>query len=451
MSDRPPVAVIGAGLSGLAAAEALQRAGRSVVVVEQHRLPGGRAGGFRDPTTGWLLENGQHVWMPCCTALMGLLRRTGAEELVEVQRRLEVTYVERGRSPAVLKALPLPTPFHLLLPLITFPLLARADTSALLRALVALRVSGRGLERNGADRLLIDWLRDRRQTPQALEVFWRPAITSILNVELETARLDLAVMAIRTAFLAGSRSANITRTRVPQTRVWERVMGHLRERGAEIRMNARVEALTASPGRVDGIVLADGDRVDVGGVVLALPPSASNRLLATLGDEGDRGGDLTWSPILNLHVWFEEAVVDQEVTCLVGSPLHWVFRKPAQEPEGGSAPVPSSAQHLNLVVSASDAYLGRSPQEAKKDLLDALADHLPELRTTRVIFSRLVHEHRATFRAVPGSEAARTGPAGPIDGIARAGDWTTTGWPSTLEGAVRSGQAAARHLSVNSG
>jgi hypothetical protein len=289
------------------------------------------------------------------------------------------------------------------------------------------------------------------QTARAIEVFWRPAITSILNVVLEEARLDLAVMAVRTSFLAGRHDADIVRSRVPQTQLWERVVEHLRAAGGDVRLGVRVDALEGTRAGVEAVILADGARIAAEGLVLAVTPAAAGRLLGSLGDGGSGapGSGLGWSAILNLHVWFDREVTDDDVTCLVESPLHWVFRKPSQEPNGGARPIPASARHLNLVVSASDRFLAEPPDRTTDLLLSELADHLPAARSAKVLGTRLVHERRATFRPEPGSEEGRPGPAGPVPGTALAGAWTATGWPSTLEGAVRSGRAAARHLTVN--
>ena len=452
-------AVVGGGLAGLAAAEALLNAGHPPILYEQGRDLGGRAGSFRDPETGWLLENGQHVWMPCCTELVGLLQRTGAEHLTRTQRRLRITFLERGRAPTTLQALPLPSPFHLLVPLMRFPLLRPGDAARLVGALVALRVSGRRLIEEGADRRFVDWLKERGQTARAIEVFWEPVVSSIVNEDLSTVRLDLGAMAVFTSFLAGSRRANLAMTLEPHGKVWDHIAHRLGEGGADVVRGKRVERLEVGPVgsghslRLQALVLAGEERVAVAGAVLAVPPGALEGLLpADLGDIGcfRRGAALEWSPILNVHVWYEEPVTEEAVLCVLGSPLHWIFSKPPQDPVGGRRPVPVTAQHLNLVVSASRTFLGSGPEEIVPLLLEEVAAHLPAARAVPVVAARVVHERRATFRAVPGSEAHRPPQHTPVPNLALAGAWTATGWPSTLEGAVRSGRAAAEALGVKS-
>ena len=438
-----PVIVIGGGLAGLAAAEALLGQGRRVVLLEQRGTLGGRAGGFR--------ENGQHVWMPCCTELVGFLGRTGADGLTTTQSRLRVAYLQRDAEPAVLQALPLPSPFHFLGPLMRFPLLDRRDAGKLIGTLIRLRLLGRKVVDEGVDDLLMPWLLRHGQTERAIEVFWRPAITSILNVPLEEARLDLGAMAVRISFLAGSRKANLAWTSVPHVLVWDRIAEHLAESGAEVRTGVRVEGLEVSGSRVVGVRTRSEGLLDASAVVAAVPPRGLESLLPLelrRRTAFAAGRGLAWSAILNLHVWFAERVTDEQVLCLTESPLHWIFAKPSQEPESGRRPVPSSAQHLNLVVSASDGLAELDPRTVKDLLLSELMAHLPAAAGAEVLATRLVHERRATFRAVPGSEDDRPGPQTPVRGLVVAGAWTATGWPSTLEGAVRSGRAAAKALIV---
>jgi squalene-associated FAD-dependent desaturase len=451
--------VVGGGLAGLAAADALLRAGKSPILFEQHEQLGGRATTFRDPETGWLLENGQHVWMPCCTALTALIERTGATALTNRQPRLEVTFLEQGRPPATLRASGLPGPLHLLWPLLKFPLLGPADTYTLLRGLASMKRNARDLMRSGSDSRFAVWLLENGQTERTIQVFWDPVVTSVANERVEHVRLDVAAMAVYEAFLAGAGRSNLAMAAASHGEVWDRIAGSLEERGAAVRLGARVEKLDVdlSNGRgaavVRAVELSDGERIPMDGVVLALPPRAALSLLPDELREMEqfRQGDrLEWSPILNLHVWYRESVTDRGVLCLVNSPLHWIFARPSQEPVGGRHPVPRSAQHLNLVVSASYDFLSRGPDETVPMLLGEVAAHLPVARAVPVLATRIVHERRATFRAVPGSEAHRSSQQTPIRNLALAGAWTDTGWPSTLEGAVRSGEAAVRALGVNS-
>ncbi len=459
VEGRQPYAVVGGGVAGLAAAEALIRAGQRVILLEQRAELGGRISSFRDPDSGWYIDNGQHIWMPCCTEFTDFLDRTGVSDLTYTQPRFRVTFLERDRKEAVLQALNLPTPFHLLLPLLTFPPLRPGDRAALLRGLISLKFSGARLFTEGRDRRFGEWLTEQRQPAAVIERFWEPVITSILNQQVGEVRADLAAMAIRDSFLAGKGDANLAWMSQPHGSVWDRVAGGLEEQGVTIRRGTKVEGVELAGGddnrepRLSSIVLAGGERVPVAGAVMAVPPGAlRGSMPSELRDTSPfrEGTGLEWTPILNLHLWYEKPVTEEPLLCILNSPLQWVFVKPGQSPDEGRDPIPSSAQHLNLVVSASNRFLGEDDRQTTALLLDELSAVLPGARSTRLLATKLIHETRATFSALPGSEAHRPSQQTTIPGLAIAGAWTATGWPSTLEGAVRSGRAAVRSLGVSS-
>ncbi len=455
---RHPVAVVGGGAAGLAAAEALVGAGHEVVLLERRRRLGGKVSDHHDPLSGWRVENGRHVWMPVCTEFEALLRRTGTESLTRTQPRLRVTYLEAGRPSAVLEVGRLPGALGLLGALGRLSALDGGEKRQLVRGLLALRREGGRLQRSGADQLFTDWLDRQGQSDRVRAVFWRPIVLSILNTPLKEARADLAALAVHEPFLSGRVRGNLAWTVVPHGRLWERMVEHLTGRGATIRTGTAVRSLRVENGgagpRVTGVVLATGEQQPVSGVVLAVPPGAVRGLLPPGWRDRDpfaRGQGLDWSPILNVHLWFDRRVTGEEVLFLVGAPMHFVFTLPSQRPEGGTDPLPSTAQHLDLVVSASDDFRGRSHEEIVGIALQTLHALLPKSRAAVLLASRVVHEHRATWRAVPGSEAHRPGPSTPVAGLTLAGAWTATGWPATIEGAVRSGRAAADALGVQPG
>ncbi len=455
--EMAPWAVVGGGVAGLAAAEALSRAGRQVVLLEQRAELGGRISSWRDPGTGWYLDNGQHVWMPCCTELTDFFDRTGINDLIHVQPRLRVMFLERGRREAVLEAWNLPAPFHLLLPFLTFSPLSPRERVALLRGLYSLKRSRNRLLGEGGGSTFGEWLAGRHQPPRVIECFWAPVITSILNQGVDEVRTDLAAMALLTSFLAGKGDANLAWLSQPHGTVWDRVAGFLEGRGVSVRRGTGVEGIQlegeeAGNPRVAALRLAGGERLPVAGVVTALPPGGLRKLLPAAWNDTTpfaEGSGLEWSPILNLHVWYDRAVTTEPHLCVLNSPLQWIFVKPGQTPGEGRDPVPATAQHLDLMVSASDRFLGQDVEETTRLLLGELEAVLPGAGTARLLATALVHETRATFRAVPGSEDHRPSQSTPVRGLAIAGAWTATGWPSTLEGAVRSGRAAASALDVS--
>ncbi len=465
---RRPWAVVGGGAAGLAAAEALARAGEPVVLYERHSRLGGRAGSFPDPVRGGLTDN-QHVWMGCCTALRGLLDRAGAGDAVFEQDRVRVPFLVRpdrddgpvrtpgsgtvspgGKTgrPVVLEAGGLPPPLHLLGALLRFPLLTLSERLVLLRALIRLRREAGTLKEEGLENPFGEWLDRARQSVAVREVFWSPVITSILNARPEEVRSDLAAMAVTESFLGPRRAAALGWSVVPLAELWERVAARIVSLGGEVRRGVRVDALEIdSPGQVTAL-RAGNERREIAGAVAAVPPGALPRLLGpewANTDPLNRGAGLEWAPILNLHLWFAEPVTDEPLLAVTGSPLQWIFVRPAAPGYAGRD------QHLDLVSSASGIWLERSPDQVRSALTHELAAVLPAVRNTPLLAAKVVHIRRATFFPGPGSQAARPPAATPIPNLALAGAWTATGWPSTLEGAARSGELAVRALGVRSG
>ena len=447
-----PRAVIGGGAAGLAAAEALAGEGQPVILFERRSRLGGRAGSFSDPVRGGLTDN-QHIWMGCCTALRGLLERSGALGMVHEQERVRVPFATRVPPetgtrvrPAVLEAGFLPPPFHLLPTLLRFPLLTVGERFSLVRALMRLRHEGAFWQRTGAERSFGEWLDLTGQSAAIRETFWTPVVTSALNARPEDVRADLAAMVFTRAFLGGRRAAALGFSAVPLADLWERVAGRITSLGGRVSRREPVRAIEiGSDGRVTAVVTGT-ERIAVSGAVLAVPPGPLQALLPPEWREREpfaRGRNLAWAPILNCHLWYAEPVTDEPFLAVTGSHVHWIFVRP---PTGGWS---GRDQHLNLVTSASQAWLDRSPEETCTALRNELADFLPATRTTPLLAWKVVHMRRATFAPRPGSERHRPRAETPISNLVLAGAWTATGWPSTLEGAVRSGELAARLLAVS--
>lgn len=188
------------------------------------------------------------------------------------------------------------------------------------------------------------------------------------------------------------------------------------------------------------------------GAVMAVPPAALRRLLPPRWrDEHpfNTGMGLDWAPILNIHLWYRQPIIKESMLCILNSSLHWIISKQSQFIEGGRNHIPSTSQHLNLIISSSDCWLDKVRSDVVPVLLEELSVHLPAATSFNLLAVRMIHETKATISAHPGSESYRPLQETPLPNLSIAGAWTRTGWPSTLEGAVRSGRAAVRALGVN--
>jgi squalene-associated FAD-dependent desaturase len=410
--------VVGGGLAGLAAALELADHGHEVTVLEARPTLGGavqtlpeREGDPSPPP-----DNGQHIALGCCTEYLAFLERVGSRGGYR-REPLSLPVIAEDGSVARVAAGPLA--------LLRYGHLSLRDRLAIAR--VARRL-GR-LEANDLDGETFSvLLRRLGQSQAAIDRFWDVFIRPALNLRAEEVSAALGVFTVQTALL-GERSASDLVLPVEPLGAMhgEAAARALGERGAEVRTNARVVEL------VEGAaVLADGERVEAGSVVVALPPAESARLLG----EPDPG--LEDSPIVSVHLLFDRPIMRFELAALLGSPAHWVFDRGAltgHEPEQG--------QYLTVVSSGAPELLelrGRS-------LVDTMAAELTSrLGAAELLWSRVSREPAATFAGRPGTAALRPGLETDRPSVVRAGAWTDTGWPATMESAVRSGRAAASLL-----
>ncbi len=449
--DGPHILVAGGGLAGIAAAIALRDGGARVTLVEARPRLGGATSSF---TRGDLtVDNGQHIFLRCCTAYRDLLDRLGVTARTALQDRFDISVLTPDGT-ARLRRRALPVPLHLAPALATYSLLSRAERVGAVRAALAFRRLDPDDGRTDTHRLG-DWLAAHGQGPRARRRLWDLFVVSALNVAGDDASLALAAMVIRTALLSEPGAADIGVPTAPLGELHGQAAGALlRGLGAAVLTGVKVTAIAAANGEGGArfrVQLRGAPPADVAGVVLAVPPEQAARLLpaAAAGTPGTAADPARWcglgeSPIVNVHVIYDRPVTGLRFAAAVGSPVQWIFdRTQISGCEKG--------QYLALSLSAADSYAGEQTRQLRAVFLPALEQLLPAARAARVTDFFVTRERRATFRQVPGTAALR--PAAPtrMDGLALAGAWTNTGWPDTMEGAVRSGLEAARTMLASLG
>lgn len=431
----PHVAVVGGGLAGLAAALSCLDAGARVSLLEARARLGGAT--WSAPMRGLTVDNGQHVFMRCCTAYRDFLARLGVAGRVQLQRRLAVPVLVPGAAPSWIRRAPLPAPAHLAPSLLRFAPLSlpeRLRAAVTARRLGALDPDDRALDRE----CLGDWLRAHGESERSIERFWDLLIRPTLNLPAREASLALAAKVLVTGFLTDAGGADIGYADVPlQALHAEPAEAILRRGGADVRVRSRVTELEPARAAHGPRLRVAGEWIEADAVIVAAPHPEAAALLPAGGklDPASLAG-LGSAPILNLHVVFERRVTDLALFAALGSPLQWVFdRSRAAGLERG--------QYLAVSLSAADAYAGRSLASLRSEFLPAFEALLPAARGARVLDFFATREPAATFRQAPGTRALRPGPDVGLPGVKLAGAWTDTGWPATMEGAVRSGRAAA--------
>jgi squalene-associated FAD-dependent desaturase len=432
------VVVIGGGLAGIAAALDCADAGARVTLVEVRRRLGGAAYSFeRD---GMHLDNGQHVFLRCCSAYRALLTRLGSERHVAVQERLQIPVLSPGKATVQLRRGTLPPPFHLAGALARYPHLGaaqRLSAAFAARALSALDLDDPELD----TRTLGDWLSDLGQNEHSLAALWDLIALPTLNVPAAEASLALGAFVFQTGLLASADAADIGfHVGTLAETIGDPAETALIDAGVEFRLGWRAQQLqrTERGFEVEGGE-AGGEGLSAEAVIVALPHARAAGLIESLlpqRAEAIRG--LGSSPIVNLHVVYDRVVCEEPFAAGVGTPVQYLFDRSA------AAGAPPGCQYLAVSLSGAEREMQMSAEALRERYLPAIEQLLPRARGAKVERFLATREHAATFRAVPGTAALRPGPDTGIAGLALAGSWTATGWPATLESAVLSGHAAAR-------
>jgi uncharacterized protein with NAD-binding domain and iron-sulfur cluster len=488
----PHVVVIGGGLAGVTSAIGLREAGFDVTLLEARPRLGGAASSFaRGDLT---IDNGQHVFLRCCTSYQDLLARLGVSDLVTMQERFDVTVLS-AHGEARLRRTALPGPMHMGRALAGYRMLSRTERLKVARAALALRsIDPADPAIDGV--ALGDWLASKGQSEQARRKLWDLFIVSALNIGGDEASLALSATVIKMALLGKKDAADIGMAAAPLGDLHGRAAaGLLGKLGAQVRLGAKAAAVERLPGGGFRIALtggasqrgadsagpvpdgrspddrgpdgrgpddqghderesdqregngavpearaADGPLLLADSVVLAVPPGQAARLAVMAGlEDASRWTDLGASPIVNVHVVYDRRVTSLPFAAAVDSPVQWVFDKTSSS---GLA----AGQYLAVSLSAADTYVEIPAASLRQQFLPALEQLFPAAAGAEVTDFFVTRERRATFRQAPGIGALRPGTATSVPGFVLAGAWTDTGWPDTMEGAVRSGQQAAEEL-----
>ena len=433
------VAVVGAGLAGITAALACADAGHQVTLLEARPRLGGLTASFRRGDLD--VDTGQHVFLRCCTAYLGLLDRLGVRDQVHLQPRLDIPVRTPDRAATVhLRRSGARAPLHLAGALARYSVLRPLDRLRVVRGALALRRVDRALPATD-DESFGRWLDRHAQNARTVAALWDLVGVAALNAAAGDASLALAATVFQEGLLTDAAAADIGWPLVPLGKLHGTAAARaLAVAGAEVRPSTRAVALTP----VDGgwsVGIRGAGRLTVDAVVLAVPPAAAEALLpaGALTTPPGWAARLGATSIVNVHVVFDRPVLEEPFLAGVGTPVQWVFDRTRQSGL-------SRGQYLAVSLSAAQAVVDRSAADVLADILPALRALLPAAADAEVRDAFVTRERAATFAPLPGTAADRPGPQTRAHGLVVAGAWTATGWPATMEGAVRSGAAAAQVL-----
>ena len=468
--SRADVVVIGGGLAGITAAIELAEAGAGVTVLEARPWLGGATCSFA--RRGLTIDNGQHAFLRCCTAYRDLLARLGVTSFAVIQDRLDLTVLAPDGQ-ALLRRSGLPAPLHLARSLASFRLLTPAERIRAAVAAIMLRYSSPG-RRGDAGATFGSWLASRGQSENAVRVLWDLLSGSALGLPADEADLQLAATVLRSALLGRRDSADIGVPAIPFSQLHAGPAAELLTRlGVTVELGVTAETVEAARGggfdvRIDrasgtaasggaasggaasggdasGTAASGPDVIHAAGVVLAIPAwEAAAIAPPELAADADRWARLRPSPVISLHVIYSARVTRLPYAAVAGAPLRGGIDK------SGPAGL-HSGQYLAATVPAADRYADLPAAQLRAELLPELGRLFPAAAGTEVQDFFITRERRARIRQESEAQRLRMAPACGLAGLALAGAWTDASWPDTMEGAVRSGQAAARELLADLG
>ena len=445
-SSRPRAVILGGGLAGMAAACHLLDEDWQVTLVEKRPYLGGRVFSFTDRETGQVVDNGQHVFLGCCTYYIDFLKKIGTLQRAHLQDRTSVEVVRPGGATSRIAAGRLPKPLHMLPSFLAYKHLGLWDKLTTVYGLLRLTFTDRT---NPAlqQETFAQWLRRHHQTQRAIQNFWDLIVKPCANDDVEDVSASMGIMIFQEGILKSPQSSHIGYAREGlSTLMGEAAKTWLESNGATIITGQSATALLLDedePAALAGVQLSSGDTLEADAYVSALPIENLMPLLPPPLAEDPFFADLSHlqtAPIVNVYLWYDRPVMEQDFVALVDSPLQWVFNKTAIMGHNGS----QQGQYVTVSLSAAFDYVNQ-PKQALQDMCtEAMKEAFPRAKSARVTHALVVKQEKATFRCLPGSDRFRPGAHTPIDNLYLAGDWTDTGWPSTMEGAVRSGVHAAQ-------
>jgi squalene-associated FAD-dependent desaturase len=435
-SRRYDVAVIGAGVAGLAAAVALGNAGAEVLLLERRPFVGGRAYSYSHPALGEIIDS-QHVVLGCCTNFVDLIAQAGAGENIRWYDELCFLEPSDSGTPRESWIRPggLPAPGHSGISFLRAPMLTIRDKAGIASGLLKFL---RGYPLSDEESFA-EWLRRTGQTDRAIRHFWEPIVAGALNDVFERCSTKYAGKVFHESFLRSPHAGRLGIPAAPLSEFFQPVLELARTLGVSLRQNCAVESLARTSCGAWTLMTRDG-APQANTVIFAGSFAQAQELLSPF-DLGLQFDKFVAAPITTVHLWFDREVTELDHAALLDTRIQWMFAK--SRIRGWSA---ERGSYLELVISASWPELENSRDQIVASALAEAERFFPRIRDAKLLKSSVLKEARATFSVTPGLDRLRPEQRTSLPGLYLAGDWTATDWPSTMEGAIRSGRLAAGEI-----
>ena len=432
------VLIIGGGFAGLTAGIALAESGKRVCLLEQKPYLGGRARSFRDPTTGSVVDNGQHLFMGCYHSTIRFLETIGTLDRIHFQSRLAVPFLDRGGRLTRLDCPDLPSPWHLLVGVLRSRSFSWKQKLEVLKLGRVLRGAGPGSATVGES--VAAWLSRQGQSEGLQRNFWDLLCIAAMNEDPRRASAQLFERVLKLALFSSPADSRLGIARGGLSECYtDASAAFIESRDGLVQTGRNVKQLLIAEGVCRGVELASGERIEGFPVISAVPWHQLAALIPKdlLRAEPFFAGALALrpGPIISINLWFDAPITDLEFAGLRGSTIQWLFDK--------SRILGADDHCISLVLSGAHEHVGREKEQLLAVALRELGEMLPAVQEASLVHSLVIKERFATFSPSPEAEPLRPPARTPIRGLFLAGDWTATGLPATIEGAVQSGYTAA--------
>jgi len=428
------VIIIGGGFAGLSAAAELSSAGFHVTLIEQRRFLGGRAYSFLDKNTGLELDNGQHILMGCYENTFRFLEKIGVTDKLYFQKDLCVDFLDTTGAAYRLSCLPLPAPLNILSGILRFKAISLAERIRMLN--MAKGVLFGNTSNSSHDLTITEWLKMLGQGKKARETLWDIITIATMNEHPDNSSAAIFRNVMKKAFFSHRRNSRIVLPVVPLSRLFaDNADTYIRQNGGAIEKGIEASALLTGNNAVSGVKLKDG-RVFRGDYYISAVPYYSK----LLGTEFNSVPELQPSPIISIHLLFNKPLMEHTFAALFNSPIQWVFNKEKIFRDTAYRGL------LSIVISGAHKYIDVPSEKLVEIALRELKKVIPATSTARLLHSKVIKERHATFSPQPGVNKFRPSQKTSIKNLFLAGDWTDTGLPATIEGAVLSGHKCAKAI-----
>ncbi len=443
------VIILGGGLAGVAAAMRCLRHGVKPTLVERRPYLGGRAFSFLDRSSGEEIDNGQHVILGACDQFLELVVELGTSDQIDLEPTLDVSVSNEGRT-SRLRASKI---FGNVAALLRYRHLSLSERFAVARVMAGLKLSKpkHQEEKHTKSISFAEWLSSRGQSDAAIARFWSLFILPVFNCKIEEVAAYDAIEFTRTYLIGRAADAAIGYPkRGLSSLIGTPAEKSLRSRGVELVTNVRTETLTVRADDHFDIKLSNGETLRSNTVIACLAPNTLRAILPKndrrLTGTRESLMAIEYSPIVAVHLWYEQPVMTERVTAFIDLGLQWVFNDTALRRSSTD-----DRQHIVVSLSGGDEWATMTKSEVLRKIQRSMKIAFPRVGETRLVKSSIAKTLEATIKVKPNSHAHRLDAQTSVPGLFLAGDWTNTGLPATMEGAVQSGNIAAELAIANIG